>query len=86
MCEKMDATRKCLSSGECRVCKFVAVNSLGAAVNKYEGCDITSSTPICDANTAVANVQFATNAYDGGSLTPACVQCKKMGEYHNQSA
>ena len=72
MCQKEDSTRKCISTGECRACKFVT--------DKYEGCDITSSLPICDANAAVANVQFATSDYDSASLTPACVACKKSGK------
>ena len=75
MCEKQDATRRCLSTGECRVCKLIS--------DKYEGCDITSTTPICDANTAVANVQFDTSSdYVSTSLIPACVACKKAGEYY----
>ena len=72
MCQQEDPTRKCISTGECRACKFVT--------DKYEGCDITSLTPICDANTAVSNVQFATSDYDSTALTPACVACKKLGK------
>ena len=72
MCQKQDPTRKCMSSGECRACKFIT--------DKYEGCDITSNTPICDANTAVANVQFATSDYVSKLLTPACVACKQAGK------
>ena len=75
MYQKEDSTRKCLSSGECRPCKYIT--------DEYEGCDITSTTPICDANTAVANIQFDTSSdYVSTSLIPVCVACKKAGEFY----
>ena len=79
MCEKVDPTRKCLSSGECRICKFVPTNSIGVTVNKYEGCDITSYSPICDANTAVSGVQYSRFDYDA-VLTQGCVPCTSTGK------
>ena len=84
MCEKIDSTQKCLSTGECRVCQFVASNSLGS-VNKYEGCDITSTSPVCDANTAesAAGIQYDTNDYNV-THTPGCVPCKKEGKTESQ--
>ena len=69
MCEKQDTNRKCLSTGECRACKFISTS--------YEGCDITSMTPICDANSGTSTVDFTT--YADSSLTAECVACKKAG-------
>ena len=73
MCEQEDSARKCLSTGECRICKFVADTS------KYEGCDITSNTPICDANSLTMDI-FEFSVADDPTLTPGCVACKKSGK------
>ena len=92
MCQQEDSDRRCLSTGECRRCKFVA----GTGLNRYEGCVITSDAPICDANASTDEVEFATDNYLAGttpnpghypdgtgymehSLTPNCVKCKKKG-------
>ena len=66
MCQRQDSTRRCLSSGECRICKLI-----GTA---YEGCDGTSTKPVCDADTGTAAIQ---TDYSDASKTPACVECKK---------
>ena len=65
-CQKQDPTRRCLSSGECRACKLI-----GTA---YEGCDSSSTSPVCDADTGTIGIQ---TDYSDPSKTPACVQCKK---------
>ena len=81
---------RCLSSGECRICKFITtswnhgINGVEATVNRYEGCLITSSAPICDADKTSADaVQFDNpvmqNAY-GKELDPICAPCKKAGK------
>ena len=77
----MDATRRCLSTGQCRVCQFVVESSNGVMVNKYEGCGITTATPICDATTAASptGIQYDPNDYDA-ALNPGCVQCKKKSK------
>ena len=75
MCQKiMGNTRRCLSTGECRRCQYVPDTMM------YEGCDLKSSTPICDATTAAdpPGIQFENDDYDA-DLTPDCVACKKIG-------
>ena len=87
MCQQEDPDRRCLSTGECRRCKFVAGTGL------YEGCEITSASPICDADSDSAKVEYATSDYLTGSEStyapeagdahlknPNCVQCKKAGK------
>ena len=93
MCQQEDSTRKCLSTGECRACKFVTTSKTwtlsgvqwtsadGPAVNKYEGCDIKTGTPICNADMTSTTVKFATDDYDSDSVVPNCVPCKKLGMY-----
>ena len=95
MCQKEDDKRKCLSTGECRICKFVAESLDGATPNEYEGCDITSDTPICDADSSDDKVQYdpptvydqnarstyAPEAGDANELTPACVECRQKGKF-----
>ena len=83
MCQKEDPLRKCLSTGECRSCKFVEARSDGMMVNRYEGCDIKTGAPICDADKSSDSIQFAKADYDldntQPTLLPACAACKKMG-------
>ena len=79
MCQKQDATRNCLSTGECRACQFVVTSMDGTVVNRYEGCGgITSTEPICDADSSAANIQFGTSEYTA-ALTPICSKCTKTG-------
>ena len=94
MCQVEDSNRRCLSTGECRRCKFIETSLDGTASNKYEGCVITSDTPICDANKGTTNVvEYAKSKYKEGDrstyapeagtahlLTPECVKCKKQGK------
>ena len=81
MCEKEDATRKCLSTGECRLCKFVTVDLDGLSVNRYEGCSGMASTePICDAYEDTTIIDFDTNDYTAQDKIPTCVKCKKRGK------
>ena len=95
MCQKEVSSRRCLSTGECRRCKFVEMSLARAAVNKYEGCEITSTTPICDANSATPDViEYAMSDYTDGNvsvpipeagvahlLIPDCVKCKQSGKF-----
>ena len=70
-CPSNPAGLRCLSDGECRVCKLIS--------NDYEGCVVTSTTPVCDSNedtTAIESV-FST----GFTTTPKCVGCKKSGKF-----
>ena len=91
MCQQEDSTRRCLSTGECRACKFVATSKTwtlsgvvwtpadGPAVSKYEGCDINTTTPICNADMYSSDVKFAMDDYEPDNLIPKCVPCKKVG-------
>ena len=83
MCEKTAGTnRRCLSTGQCRRCQYVTMNSDGDSVNRYEGCEgITSAAPICDAGTTTTLIDFADADYASRSLSPTCVKCKKRGNY-----
>ena len=80
MCQKHDSDRRCLSTGECRRCKYVTTDSAGTTVNRYEGCEgITSTSPICDGDSSTTVVDFAATSYDDEALNPSCVKCKKIG-------
>ena len=93
--ERMTSLR-CLSSGECRICKFIktswnhGINDVDATVNRYEGCVITSSAPICDANKLTANaVEFDNAVMEGAygeDLDPICAPCKQAGKGVSQMA
>ena len=81
MCQKHDTNRRCLSTGECRRCKYVSTDSDGTTVNRYEGCEgITSATPICDANGDTAIIDFATADYVSPTQNPSCAKCTKAGK------
>ena len=71
MCQKHNSALNCLSTGECKICKFVD------ATDKYEGCDISSATPICDGDSATASVDLV---YSNASKTPGCKACKTLGK------
>ena len=90
MCQKEDSDRRCLSTGECRRCKYVAGTGL------YEGCEITSGTPICDVDKTTDIVEYAVADYLTGTmpnpgfyadttgyldhpLVPDCAKCKMKG-------
>ena len=80
MCQQQDATRKCLSTGECRLCKFVTEDLDGTTVNRYEGCGgITSAAPICDADADTTIIEFDNSDYDDSNKIPTCRVCKKKG-------
>lgn len=58
---------KCLSTGACNVCALIS----GYA----EGCDITSTSPVCDADSTTAITDdFAT------AKVAKCVKCTKNGK------
>ena len=60
------SANNCLSTGECAVCGFISAG-------KYEGCDLTTTMPVCDQNSATSDIDMT------GS-SPMCVGCKKDGE------
>ena len=65
-CPSSYSTYKCLSTGACNVCGLI---------NGYaEGCDIQSSTPVCDADSTTPGTQYSAT----GTLAQ-CVGCKMSG-------
>ena len=58
---------KCLSNGACNVC--------GLLSNKAEGCNIFSTSPVCDADKSTAGIEAT---YDT-TKEAKCVACKKTG-------
>ena len=66
-CPSAYTTYKCLSTGECKECKLIS----GFA----EGCDIHSSTPVCDADST--SLAIEDSAIEKVSH---CVGCKKSGK------
>ena len=59
--------RKCLSTGECNACKIIN--------NAHEGCDIHSTTPVCDADFSTAEIEDS-----AVSKLAICSACKQAGE------
>ena len=59
--------RKCLSTGECNACKIIN--------NAHEGCDIHSTTPVCDADSTTAEIDDS-----AVSKLATCSACKNSGE------
>ena len=66
-CPSSNSNYKCLSTGACNVCGLIS--------NVAEGCDVLSTTPVCDADSTTSGIQdSATNK------VAACVACKKSGK------
>ena len=68
MCSTSSNNYKCLSTGYCNVC--------GNVNDVAEGCDILSSTPVCDADSSTTYIEDSTEA-----TVAQCVACKKDGKY-----
>ena len=66
-CPTIPSNLKCLSTGECNICKDIS--------GRHEGCDVTSTTPVCDADSV-------TSVIDDSAIEKfsACVACKRNGE------
>ena len=60
--------RKCLSTGECNVCKIIS--------DAHEGCDIYSMEPVCDADSTTVEIEDSAVA-----KLAKCVACKNTGKY-----
>ena len=60
---------RCLSSKECRVCKKISDN--------YEGCVVTSTTPVCDSDDGTTVITTT----DDADKTAKCVGCKNNGKF-----
>jgi hypothetical protein len=67
-CPSNPAGLRCLSDGECRVCKLID--------NNYEGCVVTSTTPVCDSDKDAALISTT----DDADKTAQCLGCKKDGK------
>ena len=66
-CPSGHSSYKCLSSGACNVCGLISGNA--------EGCDITSTTPACDADSTTSGIQDSASG-----KVAQCVACKKSGK------
>ena len=66
-CPSHYSTYKCLSTGACNVCGLINGNA--------EGCDITSTTPVCDADDSTNGVQDSATG-----KVAQCTACTKSGE------
>ena len=58
---------RCLSTGYCNIC--------GNINNVAEGCDVLSSTPVCDADSSTGSIEDS-----AAQKVAQCVACKKDGE------
>ena len=66
-CPSGHSSYKCLSNGACNVCGLISGNA--------EGCDITSTTPVCDADSTTSGIQDSASG-----KVAQCVACKKTGK------
>ena len=70
-CPSIYSTYKCLSTGECNVCGLIS--------GKAQGCDITSLSPVCDADSSTPGTQDTATG-----KVAQCTACTKSGElYHS---
>ena len=67
-CPTIPSNLKCLSTGECNICKDIS--------GRHEGCDVTSTTPVCDADSATDGIQ---DIADG--KIAQCTACMKDGRH-----
>ena len=68
-CPASFSSYKCLSNGACNVC--------GLLSNKAEGCNIFSTSPVCDADSSTNGIQAT---YDTSKVAQ-CVACKQTGTH-----
>ena len=61
------STYKCLSTGSCNVCGLVS--------GKAEGCDIASTTPVCDADSTTSVTEDSATSKEA-----KCVKCTNSGK------
>ena len=66
-CPSSFNTYRCLSTGACNVCGLIS----GYA----EGCDIFSTSPVCDADSSTTGIEDSAIA-----KVAKCVSCKKSGK------
>ena len=66
-CPSSYSNYRCLSTGACNVCGLIS----GYA----EGCDISSTTPVCDADGSTSETEVSAVA-----KVAKCVKCRKSGK------
>ena len=66
-CPNAFSSYKCLSTGACNVCGLIS--------GQVEGCDITSTAPVCDADSSTSGVQDS-----AVGKVAQCVACTKAGK------
>ena len=69
-CPSSYSNYRCLSTGACNVCGLIS----GVA----QGCEIRSSTPVCDMDSSTSGIQDTAS-----NKVAQCVACKKSGNYLN---
>ena len=67
-CPTSNSNYKCLSTGECNVCKLISGTN--------EGCDDSSTTPVCDHDSTLSGIQTSAT-----SKVAQCVGCTKSGKF-----
>ena len=70
-CPSSNSNYRCLSNGYCNVCGLISGNA--------EGCDITSLTPVCDADSGTTAIDDSD--FNAPVKVAQCVACKKDGSY-----
>ena len=68
-CPSHHASYRCLSTGSCNVCGLIS--------GKAEGCNVFSTSPVCDADSSTNGIQAT---YDTSKVAQ-CVACKKTGTH-----
>ena len=66
-CPSSNGNYKCLSTGECNVCKLISGTN--------EGCDSSSTAPVCDHDSTMSGIQTSAT-----SKVAQCVACTKLGK------
>ena len=69
-CPSSYSNYRCLSTGACNVCGLISGNA--------EGCDITSTNPVCDADNSLSGTQDSATG-----KVAQCVACTKSGRHDN---
>ena len=67
-CPSSYSNYRCLSTGACNVCGLISGNA--------EGCDITSTNPVCDADNSLSGTQDSATG-----KVAQCVACTKSGTH-----
>ena len=68
-CPSHHTSYRCLSTGSCNVCGLIS--------GKAEGCNVFSTSPVCDADSSTNGIQAT---YDT-TKEAQCVACKKTGTH-----